>query len=206
MPAVSNDSRQSCYFIEFIQGLLYSPRPTRPSVSLVLTNSNLPLVVVNSTPFCWSLALTIPSVAPTSFVPSQIFFPFSAIDAVVAGWPAVVGLGTKIVAPPTPIGKLTESLTVSGRVTLQEEVISPFGDRNSPPTDLGPTVSWMRGAIATLAKPGAAGVIPARCFHIQCPMPPQRKMWLSVFLSVAEHKQRQQLKPQAYLYMFVHDT
>lgn len=55
------------------------------------------------------------------FAPSQIFFPFSVTDAVVAGRPALVGLGTRIMAPSTPIGKLTESLTVSGPVIAQEE-------------------------------------------------------------------------------------
>lgn len=83
----------------------------------------------------------------------------------------------------TPTGRLTESSTISLAALpriFQDETIIPFGERNFPPTDLGSTLSWTCGARATFANPGFAGVRPNRCFHIRCPMPPQRKIWFIV--------------------------
>lgn len=135
----------------------------------VLTKSNTPLVVSNSTPARTSLARRIPAGVPTSLAPSQISFPPSAIDAVAEGSPRTVGLGTTIVAPSTPMGNWTESSIALEFNIFQDDEIMPFGERKRPPTDLGPTLSWMSGIRLTLANPGAAGVSPTRCFHIQDP-------------------------------------
>jgi hypothetical protein len=57
----------------------------------------------------------------------------------------------------------------------------------------------MRGAIVALTKPGAAGVIPTRCFHIQCPIPPHKNIWFNESLSMSavhtSHRQ-QRVRPQ----------
>ena len=156
------------------------------------TNKNSPLVVVNSMLSCLSLALRIPRGAAMSLTPFQTVLPASETDAKGAGCPPSVGFGTRIVAPATPTGKVTESRTVCTPLIVHEVDISPLGERYCPPTDLGPTLSWMRGAIVTFAKPGAAGAMPAKCFHIQWLIPPQRKMWFNVSLSAATKQQQLQ--------------
>ena len=100
--------------------------------------------------------------------------PPSLMVAAAVGLPPVMGLGTTIVAALTPTGRLTESETVPP-MSLQDDEIMPFGERNCPRTNLGPTLSWMRGMRLTSAKPDAAGVSPTRCFHSQWLQPGERK-------------------------------
>ena len=108
-----------------------------------------------------------------------VLSPWLFMHTVLAGLGTFLnGFETTTVARCTPIGSATWSVTEPpSLLTFHADRIGPLTERNSALADNGPAPGCTCGAIRTAEKPGRAGVMPARLFHIHSPMPPHRKIW-----------------------------